>query len=245
MLETRTRRVARRRRPPKPRRSARAMEVQNACAGRAERVCATRRRRARMPCASPPCAAHLLVRCAIRYCVRFHTFLYSRKLIVIRAGSTEPHASVKRARTPRILRGFSPHRVADVDIITGCCERIARRGGPPRLLAAPHIGALLVALRRASLQPLQGCDRARHSRRDRVVSVTARAIRASCPRRIRTCTQGARLGSQARCRRSGKEIAVCHAGRRTAELLRGECASPLHHGRHHVGWRRIDVTDSP
>ena len=195
--------------------------------------------------ASPPRTAHLLMRCAIRYCVRFHSFLYSRKLIVIRARSSGLHASVNEARTPRVLRGFSPHRVADVDIITGCCERIARRGGPPRLLAAPHVGAILVALRRASLQPLHRCNRERHARRDRVVSVTARAIRASCPRRIRACTQGARLDCQARCRRSGKEFAVCHVGRRTAELLRGECASPLQHWRHHVGWGRIDVTDSP
>jgi len=35
---------------------------------------------------------HLLAPYAIRYCVHFHTLLYSRKLIVIRAGSTETRA---------------------------------------------------------------------------------------------------------------------------------------------------------
>ena len=147
-----------------------------------------------MPHASPPRIAHLLVRCAIRYCVRFHTFLYSRKLIVIRARSSGLHASVNEARTPRVLRGFSPHRVADVDIITGCCERIARRGGPPRFLAAPHVGAILVASRRADLQPLHRCDRAHDSRNDRGVSVTAHALRASCPRPV-GCARTARIST--------------------------------------------------
>jgi hypothetical protein len=198
-----------------------------------------------MPRASPPRNAHLVVRCAIRYCVRFHTFLYSRKLIVIRARSSGRHASVNEARTSRVLRGFSPHRVADVEDITGCCERIARRGGPPRFLIAPHVGAILVAPRRADLQPPHRRDRVRLSRSDGVVSVTGRALRASCPRRIGVCTHDARLDSQARWRRGGKEFADCHVDRPTAELLRGECASPLQHGRHHVGWGRIVVIDSP
>jgi hypothetical protein len=129
--------------------------------GSADRVRATCRDGVIPMRARLPCTTHLLVRCAIRYCVRFRTFLYSRKLIVIRAGSTEPHASVNEARTPRVLRGFSPHRVADVDIIIGCCERIALRGGPPRLSAAPNVGALLVGPRRATSQPLHRCNRAR------------------------------------------------------------------------------------
>jgi hypothetical protein len=62
--------------------------------------------------------------------VRFAVFLYSRKLIVIRAGSTEPREPVNEARTPRVLRGFSPHLVADDDIINGCCGRIVRDRGP-------------------------------------------------------------------------------------------------------------------
>jgi hypothetical protein len=45
--------------------------------------------------------------------VRFAAFLYSRKLIVNRVGSTEPREPVNEAWTPRILRGFSPHRVAE------------------------------------------------------------------------------------------------------------------------------------
>lgn len=191
MLETRARRVARRRRPPETSRV-------RASDGSADRVRATSRRRVSMPRASPARTAHLLVRCAIRYCVRFRTFLYSRKLIVIRARSSGLHVSVNEARTPRVLRGFSPHRVADVDNITGCCERIARRGGPPRFLAAPHVGAILVAPRRAASPPLHRCDRASDSRRDRVVSVTGPALRASCPRRVRVRAHDARLDCQAR-----------------------------------------------
>jgi hypothetical protein len=81
-------------------------------------------------------------------------------LIVIRAGSTGPHASVNEARTPRILRGFSPHRVADDDIITGCCERMAQRGGLPRLPTTPRVGDILVGSRRADPHPLHRVDRA-------------------------------------------------------------------------------------
>jgi hypothetical protein len=78
----------RRRRRPTETSSVRASE------GSADRVRASCLGDVFPPRARPPCATHLLVRCAIRYCVRFHTFLYSRKLIVIRAGSTEPHVSV-------------------------------------------------------------------------------------------------------------------------------------------------------
>src|SRR5688500_14566184 len=134
------------------------------------------------PCTCSRRASHLLVWCAIRYCVRFHTFLYSRKLIVIRAGSTGPHVSVNEARTPRVLRGFSPHRVAYDDIITGCCERMARRCGLPRLPITPRVGDILVGSRRADPHLLHPFARARSSRRDCVVSVTAPTLRASCPR---------------------------------------------------------------
>jgi hypothetical protein len=74
--------------------------------------------------------------------VRFAVFLYSRKLIVIRAGSTEPREPVNEARTPRVLRGFSPHLVADDDIINDCCGRITRDRGPldssARRVSAPR-----------------------------------------------------------------------------------------------------------
>ena len=193
----------------------------------------------------PRRATHLLAWCAIRYCVRFHTFLYSRKLIVIRASSTGPRAPVNEARTPRVLRGFSPHRVADDDIITGCCERMARRGGLPRLPDAPRVGDILVGSRRADPHPLHRVDRARASRRDRVVSVTARTLRASCPRRDGDLAHDARLDYMAHRRDRGKEFADRRIGRLTAELRRGERLRPLQHGRRHVGWRRIDVTDSP
>jgi hypothetical protein len=87
MLETWERRVLRRRRASKPRGSARAREVQIACA----RCVARHAPR----CASASTAnAHLLAPRAIRYCVRFRTLLYSRKLLVIRTGSTEPRARV-------------------------------------------------------------------------------------------------------------------------------------------------------
>ena len=62
--------------------------------------------------------------------MHFAAFLYSRKLIVIRVGSTEPREPVNEARTPRVLRGFSPHLVADDDITNGCCGRIVRDRGP-------------------------------------------------------------------------------------------------------------------
>ena len=75
-------------------------------------------------------STHLLVRRAIRYCVRFAAFLYSRKLIVNRVGSTERREPVNEVRRPRVLRGFSPHLVADDDIIDDCCGRIVRDRGP-------------------------------------------------------------------------------------------------------------------
>ena len=74
--------------------------------------------------------------------MHFAAFLYSRKLIVIRVGSTEPREPVNEARTPRVLRGFSPHLVADDDIINGCCGRILRDRGPivspARAMSAPR-----------------------------------------------------------------------------------------------------------
>jgi len=73
-------------RSAKPRRCGRAREVRIAYARPV-----ARRRHARP---ADTASSHLLVRCAIRYCVRFHTILYSRKLIVIRDGSAEPHAPV-------------------------------------------------------------------------------------------------------------------------------------------------------
>src|SRR5829696_6897659 len=95
---------------------------------RSELASARMRARRDLACSS----SHLLAPRAIRYCVRFRTLLYSRKLIVIRAGSTETRVHERETRTPRVLRGFSPHRVADDEIITGRCERIAC-GGPLRL----------------------------------------------------------------------------------------------------------------
>ena len=74
--------------------------------------------------------------------MHFAAFLYSRKLIVIRVGSTEPREPVNEARTPRVLRGFSPHLVADDDITNGCCGRILRDRGPivspARAMSAPR-----------------------------------------------------------------------------------------------------------
>jgi hypothetical protein len=77
--------------------------------------------------------------------VRFAAFLYSRKLIVNRAGSTEPRELVNEARTPRVLRGFSPHLVADDDITNGCCGRFVRDRGPLDTSARPRFGAALHA----------------------------------------------------------------------------------------------------
>ena len=87
MLETWDGRVLRRRRASKPRRYARAREVQFACARHVGRHAARRTCESRTN-------AHVLAPYAIRYCVRFPALLYSRKLLVIRAGSTESRARV-------------------------------------------------------------------------------------------------------------------------------------------------------
>jgi hypothetical protein len=177
--------------------------------------------------------------------VRFAVFLYSRKLIVIRAGSTEPREPVNEARTPRVLRGFSPHLVADDDIINGCCGRIVRDRGPldssARNASAP----------RATLH--------RHLLFSCYIALRARAFRAAMrsypllpPRTGRhdVGEVGGRhdaphLGFTTECRHRGKEFAEHRFGRLTAELPGGGRHPPLQHGRHRVGWGRNDVTDSP
>jgi hypothetical protein len=124
---------------------------------------------------------HLLAPRAIRYCVCFHTFLYSRKLLVIRAGSSETRAVVKRdARTPRVLRGFYPKRVADQDIIIRR-DRIERRG--TRLLRHSRLGAPRAGRRRLHIRTIRRHRRVCDTRAAGNTPVTARTGRASCGQR--------------------------------------------------------------
>jgi hypothetical protein len=118
---------------------------------------------------------------AIRYCVCFHPFLYSRKLLVIRAGSSETRAVVKRdARTPRVLRGFYPKRVADQDIIVRR-ERIERRGS--RLLRHSRLDAPRAGRWRLHIRTIPRHRRAHDTRAAGSTPVTARTGRASCGQR--------------------------------------------------------------
>jgi hypothetical protein len=124
---------------------------------------------------------HLLAPRAIRYCVCFHTFLYSRKLLVIRAGSSETRAVVKRdARTPRVLRGFYPKRVADQDIVIRR-DRIERRGS--RLLRHSRLGAPRAGRWRLHIRTFRRLRRACDTRAVGCAPVTARTGRASCGQR--------------------------------------------------------------
>lgn len=124
---------------------------------------------------------HLLAPRAIRYCVCFHSFLYSRKMLVIRAGSSETRAVGERdARTPRVLRGFYPKRVADQDIISRR-DRIERRGS--RLLRHARFGAPRAGHWRLHLRTIRRHRRAHFARVAGSAAVTERTGRASCGQR--------------------------------------------------------------
>ena len=195
------------------------------------------------PCARRAAISHLVVRSAICYCVRIASFLYSRKLLVIRARARPRLARCRTRQTSatRVLRGFSPQRVADA---IDHRERTLHRG-LLHLRCRRHVDGTFASRQRLRARTLHHLRHLRRARSARCNRVTAHDHEASCPRRARRHAVDARTDSVGRCRHCGKEFADYGLGRLTAELSRGETLSLLQHKRRRVGWGRDDVTDSP
>jgi len=137
--------------------------------------------------------SHLVVRSAICYCVRIASFLYSRKLLVIRARARPRLARCRTRQTSatRVLRGFSPQRVADA---IDHRERTVHRGLlHPR--CRRHVDGTFASRQRLRARTLHHLRHLHHARSARCKRVTAHDHEASCQRRARRHAVDARTDS--------------------------------------------------
>jgi len=123
-----------------------------------------------------------------------------------------------RQGATRVLRGFSPQRVADA--IDHRVRTVHRGLLQPR--CCRHCDGMFASRQRLGARTLQHPRHLHHARSARRNRVTARDREASCPRPARRHAVDVRADFVGRCRPRGKEFADRRLGRLTAELSRGE-----------------------